>query len=86
MMVESIDKGGKKIHMIAYNIPGKQFRIPAGLRKHSLLEIRLNFKTSIGKETYFLYCKKRKMKVSVSIKPIALDAMLPVKDGRGKGI
>ena len=59
MMVESIDKGGKKIHMIAYNIPGRQFRIPSGLRKHSPFGNKVKFgKTSIGKETYFPYCKK----------------------------
>ena len=83
MMVESIDKGGKKIHMIAYNIPGKQFRIPAGLRKHSPFGNKVKFgKTSIGKETYFPYCKKSENeKVSVSIRLIALNAMLPAKDG-----
>jgi phosphatidylethanolamine-binding protein (PEBP) family uncharacterized protein len=83
VIIESKDIDGQKLNMISYNIPGKQFRIPGALKENQSFGGRVKFGiNTIGKPHYFPICKRTANEIiAVSIKILALEKLLPQKDG-----
>ena len=83
VIIESKDIDGPKLHMLSYNIPGKQFRIPGALKENQSFGGRAKFGiNTIGKPHYFPICKRTTQEtIAVSIKILALEKLLPQKDG-----
>ena len=83
VIIESKDIDGQKLHMLSYNIPGKQFRIPGALKENKSFGGRTKFGlNTVGKPHYFPICKRTPQEtIKVNIKIFALEKLLPEKDG-----
>ena len=75
---------GKDIHFIAYNIPGKQIRIPSGIEKHKPFGGVIKIGQNSNKQaTYYPPCNKNSKKIlrNVTFVLYALDTILTEKSG-----
>jgi phosphatidylethanolamine-binding protein (PEBP) family uncharacterized protein len=75
---------GKDINFIAYNIPGKQKRIPSGIEKHKTFGGITKIGLNSNKQTnYYPPCNKdsKNSEKHVSLSIYALDKILTEKSG-----